>query len=58
VELRPSLVTEGDPALVRDISAKAEKFCLIARAVEGNVRKVVRPIEVRRKANALQSAIS
>ncbi len=58
VEMRPSIVSEGDPAQLRDLAAKAEKFCLIARAIEGNIRKVVAPLEVHRRANALQSAVS
>lgn len=41
VALQPEIVSDADPALLHRLSEAAEKMCLIAKAVDGNVQKSV-----------------
>lgn len=41
VSLQPEIVSDADPALLRQLSERAEKMCLISQAVEGNLQKSV-----------------
>lgn len=41
VALQPEIISDADPVLLRQLSERAEKMCLIAQAVDGNIAKSV-----------------
>jgi len=42
VVLRPTIVSEADPALIRRLADRVEEFCVIRRALSDSIRKHVR----------------